>query len=58
MIRILLVGGGSGGHVYPVIAVANALKERAAGSGAELELLTIGDDKFMRPAAQENGIQV
>ncbi len=51
MKRILLVGGGSGGHVYPVIAVANALKERGG-----VELLLLGDDKFMRPAAQENGI--
>ena len=57
MKRILLVGGGSGGHVYPVIAVANALKEKAASGGAELELLVIGDDKFMRSAAQENGIK-
>lgn len=51
MKRILLVGGGSGGHVYPVIAVANALKEKG-----DVELLLLGDDKFMRPAAQENGI--
>ena len=57
MKRILLVGGGSGGHVYPVIAVANALKEKAAAGGAGLELLILGDDKFMRPAAQENGIK-
>src|SRR3989344_4118144 len=51
MIRILLVGGGSGGHVYPVIAVANALKERG-----DAELLLLGDDKFMGQAAKESGI--
>lgn len=51
MKRILLVGGGSGGHVYPVIAVANALKEKG-----DIELLLLGDDKFMRAAAQENSI--
>lgn len=26
--RIIISGGGSGGHVYPAIAIANALKER------------------------------
>ncbi|OGN02361.1 MAG: hypothetical protein A2655_01350 [Candidatus Yanofskybacteria bacterium RIFCSPHIGHO2_01_FULL_43_42] len=50
--RILLVGGGSGGHVYPVIAIANVLKERG-----DAKLLLLGDDKFMRPAAEENGLQ-
>jgi len=56
MQRILLVGGGSGGHVYPVIAVANALKERSANAGG-LDLALLGDDNFMRQAAQENGIK-
>lgn len=55
--RILLVGGGSGGHVYPVIAVANALKEQASASGAGLELMLLGDDKFMRQAAKESEIE-
>lgn len=56
MKRILLVGGGSGGHVYPVIAVANALKEKIAEKD-RLELLFFGDDKFARPATEENGIK-
>jgi len=53
--RILLVGGGSGGHVYPVIAVANALKERSVQG--DVELLLLGDDRFMGQAAKESGIQ-
>ncbi len=52
MKRILLVGGGSGGHVYPVIAVANALKKKSAESGG-VELMLLGD-KFMRQAAQKS----
>lgn len=52
MERILLVGGGSGGHVYPVIAVANALKEKS-----DVKLLLLGDEKFMGQAAKENGIK-
>jgi len=53
MKRILLVGGGSGGHVYPIIAVANALKEKAGG----VELMILGDNKFMRPAANEISVK-
>lgn len=61
MKRILLVGGGSGGHVYPIIAVANALKEKADGvdstSSPQVELMILGDNKFMRPATIESGIK-
>lgn len=52
----MLVGGGSGGHVYPVIAVSAALKEKSLEIG-KIELVILGDDKFMRPAAEENGIK-
>ena len=48
----MLVGGGSGGHVYPVIAVANALKEKG-----DVELMLLGDNKFMGQAAKESGIK-
>jgi UDP-N-acetylglucosamine--N-acetylmuramyl-(pentapeptide) pyrophosphoryl-undecaprenol N-acetylglucosamine transferase len=26
--RLILTGGGTGGHIYPAIAVANTVKER------------------------------
>ncbi len=54
--RILLLGGGSGGHVFPLIAVANALKERSQQTGAPLELMILGEGKFIKKAAEENGI--
>lgn len=54
--RILLTGGGSGGHVFPLIAVATALKEKAQQSGRELELLILGEGQFMEKAAVENGL--
>ncbi len=38
MIRVIISGGGTGGHVFPAIAIANALKARVK----EIEILFIG----------------
>ena len=54
--RILLLGGGSGGHVFPLIAVANALKEKYQQAGIPLELMVLGEGKFMEKAAAETGL--
>ncbi len=51
--RILLVGGGSGGHIYPLIAVANALKEKARQTGADLDMRLWGDGEFINQATRE-----
>ena len=56
MLRILLTGAGSGGHVYPLVAVAEELKKQAAWGGVELETQFIGDDSFFREVAVETGI--
>src|SRR3989344_154248 len=54
--RILLLGGGSGGHVFPLVAVANALKEKTQQTGIPLELMVLGEGKFMEEAAVEAGL--
>src|SRR5512143_3396039 len=54
--RILLVGGGTGGHVYPLIAVAKALQARAAQKGEAVKILMMGDGPIFARAAKENGI--
>lgn len=52
--RILLVGGGSGGHAYPLVAVAESLKQRALESGIDLKMMMLGGG-FIERAAKESG---
>src|SRR3989338_11448062 len=54
--RILLVGGGSGGHIYPLVAVAQALREKASAGGIDLKLIIMGASGFIERAAEENKI--
>lgn len=44
MKRIILSGGGTGGHIYPAVAVAEALKRKY---GEEVELLFVGAEGKM-----------
>ena len=57
MKRILLIGGGSGGHVYPLIAVANALQEKSQQSGVALEMKLWGRGDFIVNAATEANLK-
>ena len=43
-IKIAFAGGGSGGHIYPGIAVADALASMAAEKNLELEIDWIGNE--------------
>ncbi|MCL5016183.1 MAG: UDP-N-acetylglucosamine--N-acetylmuramyl-(pentapeptide) pyrophosphoryl-undecaprenol N-acetylglucosamine transferase [Patescibacteria group bacterium] len=57
-IKILLTGGGSGGHVYPLIAVSQALKTLAAEKGVSLELGYVGSYGGYRAVLENNDIRV
>src|SRR5690348_3935548 len=41
-LRIVLTGGGSGGHVYPLLAVAEALEKRVIDLKVPTEITYIG----------------
>ena len=37
-LRVIISGGGTGGHIFPAIAIANALKKKVT----EIEILFVG----------------
>ena len=42
--KVILSGGGTGGHIYPAVSVAEALKERF---GDQVEILFVGAEGKM-----------
>jgi UDP-N-acetylglucosamine--N-acetylmuramyl-(pentapeptide) pyrophosphoryl-undecaprenol N-acetylglucosamine transferase len=57
-IRILLVGGGSGGHIYPLVAVAQKIRSLAGtNSGYHLDMRYFGDAGGYEDLIRENGIK-
>ncbi len=52
----MLAGGGSGGHVYPLVAIAEELQRQAKERGKTVVLQFIGDGDMLREAAKESGI--
>lgn len=57
--RILLTGGGTGGHVFPLVAVARELKRTAKEKGIlTLEFFYVGPDDFGREIFEKEGIDV
>lgn len=55
--RILLIGGGSGGHVFPLVAVAKALREAILERAQDVELVMLGEGRFFREAAKREAVQ-
>lgn len=56
MKRIVLVGGGSGGHFYPLMAVAERLKDRRI-QGENLELYYMGPEPYNQTDLDANNIR-
>lgn len=55
--RILLVGGGSGGHVFPLAAVGKALREISLEKAKNVELIMLGEGRFFEEVAREFGFR-
>lgn len=57
-IRILLVGGGTGGHIYPLIAVARRIQEMVAPTGADLDIRYFGSPGIFRDELNRADIRI
>lgn len=57
MIRILFTGGGTGGHIYPIVAVAEELKLKFI-EGSEIDLRYLGSPESFRGLLENNGVKV
>ena len=56
--HILLTGGGSGGHLMPLIAVARALKNLAEQEGIQLRMSYMGPPNFGRSFLELENIRI
>lgn len=57
-LRILLTGGGTGGHIYPIIAVAQKLRGWAEKNGIEPDLRYYGQPGEYRAVLESAGIRI
>lgn len=57
-VRIGFTGGGSGGHVYPLVAVAEAIQKLAYQSGSFVELYYFGPNDGFGAIVQNAGMRM
>ncbi|MEU7140412.1 UDP-N-acetylglucosamine--N-acetylmuramyl-(pentapeptide) pyrophosphoryl-undecaprenol N-acetylglucosamine transferase [Nocardia sp. NPDC046473] len=56
-VRVILCGGGTGGHTYPAAATARALRALTAEAGTTIDLLWVGTpDSLEQRIAAENDV--
>lgn len=57
-IRIALTGGGTGGHIYPLIAVVEKLERISVEKGLLMEIRYFGPNDMFRPALEDAGVKI
>jgi len=57
-LRVVLTGGGSGGHTFPLIAVERELKKQANRQNIQLEIMYLGPADFTVPYLVREGITI
>src|SRR3989338_4300596 len=56
--RILMIGGGSGGHAMPLLAVGEALQKTAQAQSRPIELYFLGEKRWLEAGTKARGWQL
>lgn len=54
--RIVFVGGGTGGHFYPLIAIAESIRMKNGAEGKDIKMYYMGPEPYDTQALDANGI--